>query len=127
MEAIACNNWLEEQISLGNAVYLPSIVDYELRREFKRAKLTASLKRLDELRNYAAFIPITQEAIEYAAELWARCRQEGMVTADPHALDGDVILVAQVKLLSLDEVVVATTNHRHIGHFLPSKNWREIE
>ena len=125
-ESIACNRWLRDVLNGGNAVYLPAIVDYELRREFIRAKLTSSLDMLDELRGSVQFIPISQQAFERASELWARCRQQGLVTADPHALDGDVILVAQVELLLLGELVVATTNHRHIGHFLPAMNWQDI-
>jgi hypothetical protein len=52
-----------------------------------------------------------------AAELWAQSRKAGKPTADPKALDGDVILAAQAKLLESggNPVVIATTNVGHLS------------
>ena len=64
-----------------------------------------------------------------AAELWAEVRQSGRPTADPKALDGDVILAAQAKLLSErseSEVIVATTNIGHLKRFVPAADWQSI-
>lgn len=48
-----------------------------------------------------------------------------MPTADPRALDGDVILAAQASLLLSqgDEVVVATTNVGHLAQFIDAREW----
>ena len=49
-------------------------------------------------------------------------------TADPHALDGDVILAAQALALGLPsgEVVVATSNAAHLAQFIVAKAWQDI-
>lgn len=63
-----------------------------------------------------------------AANLWAEARQTGQPTADPKALDGDVILSAQARLLC-DEtttVVVATTNVAHLSRFITALDWQDI-
>ena len=65
-----------------------------------------------------------------AAELWAAARKRGRPTADPAALDADVILAAQAQLLAEltgDVVVVATDNARHLGQFVDARRWQEIE
>lgn len=63
-----------------------------------------------------------------AAELWAEARQAGQPTADAKALDGDVILSAQARLLSDEttEVVVATTNVSHLSRFITALDWQSI-
>jgi hypothetical protein len=64
-----------------------------------------------------------------AAELWAIARNQGYPTADLKALDGDVILAATAIILSEqdeDEVIIATSNVRHIGRFTSAKVWKEI-
>ncbi len=63
-----------------------------------------------------------------AAELWADARRQGQPTAPDPALDGDVILAAQARLLGRIEsdVVVATTNAEHLYRFVDAVYWREI-
>jgi hypothetical protein len=63
-----------------------------------------------------------------AAEFWAAARRRGQPTADPKALDGDVILAAQAAVLAeRDEpVVVATTNVGHLNRLTTASNWQEI-
>jgi hypothetical protein len=54
---------------------------------------------------------------------------EGKPTADPHALDGDAILAAQVSLLGLPpgSYVVATTNPNHFAALgIEAKEWLTI-
>ena len=55
-----------------------------------------------------------------AATLWASVRQEGQPTADPQALDGDVILSAQALSMgySPNELVAATTNVGHLSRLV---------
>jgi len=63
-----------------------------------------------------------------AAELWAEVRQIGQATADPKALDGDVILAAQAQLQAEQgyRVIVATTNVKHISRFIDARLWNDI-
>ena len=64
----------------------------------------------------------------YVAKLWAEVRQSGQATADPKSLDGDVILAAQALLQAQQgyEVIVATTNVKHISRFVDARLWADI-
>ncbi|HZO89832.1 MAG TPA: hypothetical protein VFB38_16000 [Chthonomonadaceae bacterium] len=63
-----------------------------------------------------------------AADLWAQARNQGIPTADARALDADVILVAQALTAGLpaSEIIVATSNIRHIGRFIAADLWSNI-
>jgi hypothetical protein len=63
-----------------------------------------------------------------AAELWAQLRRAGKPTADDTALDGDVILAAQTLLFASGgaEVVIATTNVKHLSTLADAKLWSAI-
>lgn len=63
-----------------------------------------------------------------AAELWAQAGNLGVATADIRALDGDVIVAAQVLSLGLaaSEFVVATSNVKHLSRFVPADLWGNI-
>ena len=63
-----------------------------------------------------------------AAELWAKARQQGKPTADNQALDGDVILASQaLALKNLDyEVIIATSNKKHLSLFTEAEDWQNI-
>ena len=110
-------------------VVIPAIADYEVRRELLRVGRRSSMDRLDELSRLLELLPISQPALLLAAEFWARIRREGRPTAAAEALDADVILAAQAATWALDsgdEIVVATSNIRHIGRFVPAAHWTEI-
>jgi predicted nucleic acid-binding protein len=129
-EADACRQWLVECTRAGLRVFVPEIADYEVRRELVRAGKTMSVARLDRF-NAAVpgrYLPITTIAMRRAAEMWAQSRQTGVPTADPQALDGDVILAAQALTMSVpgSNVVVATANVRHIARYLAADLWRNI-
>ena len=64
-----------------------------------------------------------------AAKLWAEARQTGQPTADAKALDGDIILSAQARLLTNEttEVIVATTNVGHLSRFITAYDWQLID
>lgn len=121
----ACAEWLSELMAGGGRVLLPEVADYEVRRELLRAGKVAGLAWLDILGQTLEYLPLTTSAMRRAAELWAEARRRGVPTADPHALDGDVILAAQALTLGI-EVVVATTNVSHLGRFVSAAEWPNI-
>ncbi len=109
---------------------LPAIIYYELKRELLRAGKTVSVSRLEAFASATAgrYLPLSDEALQLAAALWARARQQGRPTADVKDLDIDVILAAQALSFgpAPSDVVVATTNPRHLSQFISAKNWQEI-
>jgi predicted nucleic acid-binding protein len=128
-QSLACTRWLSELRIALVPVLVPEIADYEVRRELLRSNKHAGLLRLDALAATAGYLPISTAVMRRAAQLWADARGRGRPTADPHALDGDVILAAQAQLLAEeegDEVIVATTNPRHLDQFVPARRWQEI-
>jgi predicted nucleic acid-binding protein len=123
-----CQVWLKALLRRGERVAIPEISDYEVRRELLRAGLLRSLRRLDNLKQTLDYIPIETDTMLLAAELWAEARNTGQPTADPKALDGDVILSAQARFLcdEVTEVIVATTNVAHLSRFITASDWRSI-
>jgi predicted nucleic acid-binding protein len=128
-EGDACRRWLTARIAEGIGVIVPEIVDYELRRELIRAGKSASVRRLDQFiaRPAITYLPITSAAMKLAAELWAKARVQGVPTADPHALDVDVILSAQVLAAEIGQAdfTVATANVSHLSLFVPARLWSD--
>ncbi len=110
-------------------VVLPEIVDYEHRRKLLHLGSTNSLLYLDESKENIAYEPLTTEAMLRAAQLWADARKRGLPTAPEGRLDVDVILAAQALGPAGEggEVVVATTNPRHLSRFVDARDWRDIE
>jgi predicted nucleic acid-binding protein len=127
-ENLACQQWLKNLVAHEIRVIHPEITDYEVRRELVRAGKTKGIERLDNVKQAIEYLPITTEAMLLAAELWAKARKEGYQTASDKAIDGDVILVAQLLTSGIpeSEIVVATDNVGHLGHFLTAKEWQDI-
>jgi len=111
-EVLAVTEWLSQWLLNGNRVIVPAI------------------GRLDEFINAISdrYLPLSDEALRLAAELWAKSRRQGQPTADPKALDIDVIIAAQALSFGpvLSDITVATTNPKHLSQFLTAKNWNEI-
>ncbi len=124
-----CKLWLDSLPLKGYEVVLPEIADYEVRRELLRANKVAGVKRLDQLKAAITYFPITTETMLLAAQLWAEARMRGQPTADPKALDGDVILAAQAKLEENqeNEVIIATTNVGHLSQVIDAREWQCIQ
>jgi predicted nucleic acid-binding protein len=124
-----CQAWLKVLLRRGERIAIPEIADYEVRRELLRAGLLKSVRRLDNLRQTLEYIPIQTSTMLLAATLWAEARQNGQPTADPKALDGDVILSAQARLLcdETTEAIVATTNVAHLSRFTTAIDWQLIK
>jgi predicted nucleic acid-binding protein len=129
-EAEACRKWLASQIAAGSHIIVPAIADYEVRRELIRAAKARGISRLDEFLHAVPdrYLPPTTEAFQKAAELWAKVRKEGLPTAGDHALDADVLLAAQLltSKFASENLVMATTNPRHIARFLDARPWQTI-
>jgi predicted nucleic acid-binding protein len=129
-EVVAITEWLSRCLLSGCQVFVPAIVYYELKRELLRAKKTFSIGRLDAFLNATPgrYLPLSDDALRLAAELWAKARQEGHPTADAKAIDIDVIIAAQVLSFGTPAAapVVATTNPKHLSQFTAAKHWNEI-
>ncbi|MEH1855289.1 MAG: PIN domain-containing protein [Nostoc sp.] len=110
--------WLRSLGETETVIRVPEIADYELRRELLRQGKQKSIDRLNKL-SQICLIPLTPETMRKAAELWAWVRNQGQPTASNESLDGDVILAAQaiLQLKSFDQVIVVTTNLKHISRF----------
>lgn len=124
----ACHEWVRKQRAQGNVIIVPEIADYEVRRELLRADKTNGIARLNLIKSTFAYLPITTSVMLKAAEFWAQARKRGKPSADNSALDAEVILAAQAAIL-IDEgsnVVIASSNPRHLQTFAPADLWEAI-
>ena len=125
-EGISCAKWLLSHINKGIQIIIPEIVDYEVRRELLRANKVKGLARLDELIDSLEYLPINTESMRQAAVFWAEARQKGQPTASDKTIDADMILVAQVVVMDVQNKVVATTNVGHLSRFVVADLWQNI-
>ncbi|HTE18939.1 MAG TPA: PIN domain-containing protein, partial [Armatimonadota bacterium] len=127
-EVLDVANWAAACLAAGHSLYVPEVIDYEVRRELIRAGKTTGLARLDRLKLQLEYLPLTTPAMLQAAELWAQSRRSGKPTGDPNKIDIDAILAAQALTLAAPpaEVIVATPNARHLAQFVPAALWSEI-
>ena len=109
------------------ALWCLAIVYYEIKRELLRANKIVGIARLDAFVNATPdrYVPLTDDALRFAAELWAQSRRTGRPTADATALDIDVLLAAQA-LRSGRPALVVTTNPKHLAQFVQAQLWTEI-
>lgn len=120
--------WARALLRRGHRIVVPEVSDYEVRRELVRAGRADGVRRLDELGAGLGYVPVTSAMWRRAAELWADARRRGRPTAPDHALDGDVLLAAQALGLADEdaEVVVATTNTKHLARYVTAKRWDKL-
>jgi len=125
---VAISRWVAACRAARHEIYIPEVIDYEIRRELLRANKKAGVANLDALKAVFRFLPITSPAMLLAADLWATSRQSGLATGDPKKLDIDVILAAQALTLGIpaSDLVVATSNVAHISRFVPADLWSNI-
>ena len=119
-----CYDWMESLIISGIPVLVPEIADYEVRRELLRANKMKGISRLNIIKHSIGYLPFTTTVMLKAAELWAQARLSGQPTADPKALDCDVILAAQALEVG---GIVATENVGHLSRFVTAQHWRSIK
>ena len=67
--ATAVTNWTVACLAAGHKIYIPEVIDYELRRELLRAGKAGSVKKLDGLKALLRFLPISSPAMLLAADL----------------------------------------------------------
>lgn len=115
--------WAAACSAAGHKLYIPEVIDYEVRRELLRANKKVGVSNLDALKTVFRFLPITSPAMLLAADLWATSRQDGQPTGDPKKLDIDVILAAQALTLGVPagDLIVATSNVAHLSRFVPAE------
>lgn len=118
--------WMSRLLAAGVALLVPEITDYEVRRELLRSNRTRGIQRLDELKVKLGYLPITTEVMLRAAEFWAEVRKGGRPTASDAALDADVILAAQACGVTGKDVMVASSNPKHLSRFVATDLWQNI-
>jgi predicted nucleic acid-binding protein len=116
-------SWIMGLLKANVFVMIPEIVDYEVRRSLLLEGLTKSIMRLDQLKQTLLYQQLDTDIMLKASELWAEARRMGKPTADPQALDCDVILAAQALKAS---AIVATENVGHLSIFVEAKRWNDI-
>jgi len=116
--------WADGLISAKDRIIVPAITHYEVRRELLRAGKAQGLLRLEEFTKAVPgrYLPLTDNALQLAAQLWADSRMDGKPTSSPESLDVDVILSAQALTFgpSAADIVVATSNSRHLSRLSPA-------
>ncbi len=112
-------------------VLVPAVMDYEVRRELLRRGATAKLRKLEKLRERFSVLPVSEPAWLRAAEFWALTRRMGLPTGSDADLDADAILAGCAATVGQpgDEVIVATSNARHLSRFpgIDARDWTAVE
>lgn len=124
------NDWALSLLAAGALLLVPTVADYEVRRELQRLSRNRSLARLDafEAADPHRVIPITDAVLRIGATLWADSRNRGTPTGDPREPDCDVLIAAQALSLGIpsEQLIVATTNVGHLSQFLTASLWSDI-
>ena len=126
---VPITNWAVARLEHGDSIVIPAIIDYELRRELIRAGKLRGRVILNSLQAIFQFLSVSDEAFRTASEFWATSRRHGRPTAPQDDIDIDMILAAQaVEFARTDEreVIVATSNVRLLGLFVPAARWQDI-
>ena len=137
-EALECQTWLVDFLGAGHVALVPEICYYEVRRELYRSQLkngvqSRGLANLDVFVQRTGLVPITSEAMLLATKFWAEARHSHIQGAPDPALDADMILCAQAKLVDPSawnadgaSVVVVTRNVKHLENFAIALHWRDV-
>jgi hypothetical protein len=129
-EAEACRAWIADGLRKGASFTVPAIAYYEVRRELERLKNTTGIARLNGFCDAVPgrYLILTDEALRFGCQLWARARSAGTPTADPRELDCDVLLAAQALTMGVpaSDLIIATTNVGHLSQFVAADLWESI-
>lgn len=122
--------WALRLRASGHTLLIPAVADYEVRRELIRNRNRASIAELDNVRTDTGNIhlPLTDRALLRAAQLWADVLNEGKPPTNDLAIDGDVLIMAQILDANFPEgaYIVATDNLRHFQGRVPADLWQNI-
>lgn len=134
-----CKQWLARLLAEGHLAVVPEITYYEVRRELRRTELKSGqpsqgLVALEAFAADAGLVPITSAAVRLASDLWAEARHRREQGAPDLALDADMILCAQARLINPGSwnadgatVIIATENVKHLEYFTDARHWRDIK
>jgi hypothetical protein len=124
------HQWMLDCEAAGIILLVPAIAYYEGVRDLYQRQAAHKIVRFQKFCfNPKRYIPLTRDHLTEAGQHWGNLRRTGQATADPHALDGDAILAAQVLALGLpsNDYVVVTRNPDHLKRFgLPTQEWENI-
>jgi predicted nucleic acid-binding protein len=113
-------------------IFVPEIVDYELRRKLLhlgyRQRQTRKWARealfgLDKWVSIG-YIPLTTKVMRLAADIWAQTRANGQLRGPEDDLDVDVILAAQARQAG---GYILTTNEKHFRNIAQVFDWRTVQ
>lgn len=113
-------------------IYVPEIVDYEIRRKLLhlgyRQRQTRKWARealfgLDKWVSIG-YIPLTTKALKLAADIWAQTRATGQLRGPEDRLDVDVILAAQARQAG---GYILTTNEKHFRSIADVFDWKTVD
>jgi hypothetical protein len=129
-----CRRRVEKLLVDGAQVRAPGIAVYETRRKLTHLQCeqpaAKRLARFDAAVAILGVLPITDEVMHRASEIWGDARHRGICTSPPEALDGDVILVAHAFLEAAagSQVEIATTNTADLRQLFPNiLNWDDLK
>lgn len=133
-EAGDCKEWQFRLLARSVYFVTSDLCDYEVRRGLILASFSkpsvGGIDILDSLPEFIEFLPLTKELMKEAAQVWAEARSQGIPTASDKNIDGDIIITAQWRLLKEEypgrEVIIATTNLKHLQRFTDADTWRNI-
>ncbi len=121
---------LAELEMAGVSILIPAVIDYEVRRELVRVRAMAKLRNLADMRQRFVILAGSEAAWFRAAEFWALSRRMGVPTGPNAALDADAILAGCAATVGRpgDEVIIASSNVRHLSRFpgIDAREWMSI-
>lgn len=125
-----CRNWLALLEVAGADILIPSICDFEVRRELMRIRASAKIRNLDVLRSQFSYLGVSRAAWDRAASFWSLVRQTGQPTSGQEDLDVDAVIAGLAATIGQpgDTVIIATTNVRHFARFpgIDVRLWQTI-
>jgi hypothetical protein len=133
-DTLALKGWFDRMLIRTNVVS-SKICDYEIRRGLllaqKQGLVADGLPILDDLHQLIDFLAVEDLILDLAADIWATARASGQPTAGNLNLDADMIICATWQYLASrypgQEVVIVTTNIRHLSRFANALVWQDLK